>query len=168
MKEALKNSNTFLGVGKPPACAELHTRPGKPEGLTLSRLGGPEAPHRQEIKQELELHRRWDGTRATRETSAGGLGLQRFSPSQPQGKRRELCPTQSVKNPCGKPRSSTEGFEDPPRPGHRAGAGKDELTAAREVATGPGGGQLASPGLSWPDLRAQPISLDREGSLLCF
>lgn len=50
MKEALKNSNTFLGVGKPPACAELHTRPGKPEGLTLSRLGGPEAPHRQEMK----------------------------------------------------------------------------------------------------------------------
>lgn len=168
MKEALKNSNTFLGVGKPPACAELHTRPGKPEGLTLSRLGGPEAPHRQEMKARA-------GAAPPLGRNTGHPGDQRWRSGTPTllsesatREEEELCPTPSVKNPCGKPRSSTEGFEDPPRPGHCAGAGKDELTAAREVATGPGGGQLASPGLSWPDLRAQPISLDREGSLLCF
>lgn len=90
LKEALKTSNTFPGVSKPPACAELHTRPGE-------RLvpGWPQGSTEHEVEAEAEMSTACHSTVGVPGTGAaagdGGLaiwGLKYSSPTESPGDGR--------------------------------------------------------------------------------
>lgn len=132
------------------------------KGLPLSRLRGPEALHKQEVK--------------ARAGAAPPLGQNTGHPGRPALEVWDSIASLQV-GYKGRGESSVPHSQSRTRAGNRSlHQTASKITLVPDAAPAPGRTESTaadqarrrSAGLSWPDLRTQPISRDRKGSPLCF